>query len=76
MNFLLKTKSKIKCLIDSDVICFNNGLEAYEYLHQKFILYSIEVKDNTLVLELAPKEDETEWKEEYIKQFGIEPSFF
>lgn len=76
MEFLLKTKSKIKCLIDDDVICFNNGLEAYEYLHQKFILYSIEVKDNILVLELSTIVEDNEWQEEYKEQFGEEPSFF
>ena len=76
MEFLLKTKSKIECLINNEVIHFESGLEAYEHLHQKFVLSSIEGKDNTLVLELTPIVDETEWKEDYKKQFGREPSFF
>lgn len=76
VNFLLKTKSKVKCLINNEVINYGNGLEAYEHLHQKFILSSIEVKDNILVLELIPIVDENEWKDVYKKQFGAEPSFF
>lgn len=76
MDFLLKTKSKIKCLTDNEVIYYDNGLKAYEHIHQQFILSSIEVKDNILVLELKPIVNGTEWEEDYKKQFGQEPSFF
>lgn len=76
MDFLLKTKSKIKCLTDNEVIYYDNGLEAYEHIHQQFILSSIEVKDNILVLELKPIVNGTEWEEDFKKQFGSDPSFF
>lgn len=76
MEFLVKTKSKIKCLIENEIVYFENGLEAYEHLHQKFMIFSIDIEDNILVLELSTIVENNEWQEEYKKQFGEEPSFF
>lgn len=76
MEFLLKTNSKIKSLIDNKAIYYDSGLEAYEHLHLKFAISSIEIEDNILILELSTIVEDNKWQEEYKKQFGEEPSFF
>ena len=76
MEFLLKLKSKVKCLINDEEVYFENGLEAYKQLNRKCVLKSMVIQDDTLVLEVATIDEKDEWKDEYKKQFGEEPSFF
>ena len=72
--------------IESDVICvvadkhhhYSNGKDAYQQLDNNYSVISISALNNQIIIQLEQlnKSTDKEWKEDYVKQFGEEPSFF
>ena len=76
MDILLKMNVKVICISSDKRYQFNNGKEAYKELHGKYEIVHVSSKDDAIYVELIPVKENDEWKDEYKKQFGEEPSFF
>lgn len=65
----------MKCIIDNNVYYFKNGRDVYNQIGEKYMITSITVQNEYIVIKL--KENiKNYWEDEYKEQFGEEPSFF
>lgn len=77
LDLLKKIESEVICNIGDKQFHFSNGKEAYRQLSNNSIK-SIRALNNQIIIQLeqTDKTTNSEWQEDYKKQFGEEPSFF
>lgn len=76
LSILQKVTSKVICIVDKNEYTYNDGKEAYKVFKGRYIINSIYLREDYIVIELSEIIDSKEWREEYKQQFGEEPSFF
>lgn len=76
LSVLQKVTSNVICIVDENEYIYKSGKDAYKVFKGRYIINSIYLREDYIVIELSEIIDSKEWREEYKQQFGEVPSFF